>query len=328
MVLGDRISRFKYRIQSRTPDFLSIGRDLYSLLIRPAKAILKGKKSVCIIPDGPLWELPFQALVSDVNRYLIEDHAVFYVPSLAVLKEISRKRVESLGVGTEQRSRGSSGGRPWLLAMGNPIVAETTRANESLEDKAFEPLPDAEAEVKTIARIHGIAKSRVYVGSLASESMFKRDAPDSRIIHLASHGVLDNNDPLYSYVLLATANASEEDGLLEARELMEMHLGGTELAVLSACETAGGRARAGEGLVGMTWALLVSGVPTTVASQWKVPSKETATLMVSFHRMMNAGVSKAEAWRRAVLAMIREPRYRRRPVSWAGFIVVGDGNRN
>jgi CHAT domain-containing protein len=77
----------------------------------------------------------------------------------------------------------------------------------------------------------------------------------------------------------------------------------------------------------MTWALFLSGVPTTLASQWKIPSYATARLMPSFYG--NVGhMSKAEAWRRAVLEFIKDPAYRFQPLSWAGFIVIGDGNQN
>src|SRR5262249_45629529 len=134
---------------------------------------------------------------------------------------------------------------------------------------------------------------------------------------------------LYSYIVLAPSSDSKEDGLLEAWELMRMDLS-AELAVLSACDTARGRIGDGEGLIGMTWALFVAGVPTTVASQWQAPSETTAPLMIAFHKKLasvgSAGRSStAEAWRQAALEMIRDPRYRTKPYYWAGFVVMGDG---
>jgi CHAT domain-containing protein len=121
----------------------------------------------------------------------------------------------------------------------------------------------------------------------------------------------------------------KEDGLLEAWELMQIDLR-AELAVLSACDTGRGRAAFGEGLIGMTWSLFVAGVPTTVASQWQVPSESTTRLMLMFHKLFNAGrphgkISRAEAWRRAALALISDPSYRMKPYYWAGFVVVGEG---
>lgn len=150
------------------------------------------------------------------------------------------------------------------------------------------------------------------------------------VLHFATHGVLDDRNPLYSYIVFASPNDSSEDGLLEAWELMKMDLK-AELAVLSACDTARGRIANGEGMIGMTWAVFVAGVPTTVASQWQVPSESTTKLMLAFHKNVVSGgsgtrkLSKAEAWRQAVLVMMHDPRYRMKPYYWAGFVVVGDG---
>jgi CHAT domain-containing protein len=124
----------------------------------------------------------------------------------------------------------------------------------------------------------------------------------------------------------------QEDELLEVWELMQIDLR-AELAVLSACDTGRGRVAYGEGLIGMAWAFFVAGVPTTVASQWQVPSESTTRLMLDFHKALaltdrvDHGRSKAEAWRRAALALLKDPRYRMKPYYWAGFVVVGDGSR-
>jgi len=96
------------------------------------------------------------------------------------------------------------------------------------------------------------------------------------------------------------------------------------MAVLSACDSARGHVGAGEGLIGMTWALFVAGVPTTVASQWAVPSNSTAKLMVAFHDNTKR-LPKAEALRQAALQMIKDQRFRIKPYYWAAFVVVGDG---
>ena len=103
-----------------------------------------------------------------------------------------------------------------------------------------------------------------------------------------------------------------------------------ELVVLSACDTGRGRVGDGEGLIGMTWALFVAGVPAMVASQWQVPSESTTNLMLAFHKSrlrdrFGRKVSNAEAWRQAALTMIRDRRYRTKPYYWAGFVVMGDG---
>ena len=132
----------------------------------------------------------------------------------------------------------------------------------------------------------------------------------AKILHFATHGMLNNASPMYSHLALAEGGASE-DGLLEAWELMQLDLQ-ADLAVLSACETARGRVGAGEGMVGFSWAMFIAGVPSIVVSQWKVESAGTRDLMVNFHRgLISSGKSKptkTEALRQAALKLIEEPR--------------------
>lgn len=209
--------------------------------------------------------------------------------------------------------------------MGNPAwgSGEVERVKAVYRDENFGNLPLAETEVAKLRQIYGEEGSHVYIGREARESRFKAEAAQSKVLHLATHGVLNNASPLYSYLLLADEGGGREDGLLEARELLQMKLQ-AELAVLSACETARGRVGTGEGLIGLSWALFVSGVPTTVLSQWKVESDSTSQLMVAFHQNRKKGLSDAEALRAAALAIRNEPAYQH-PFYWAPFIVIGAG---
>src|SRR5262249_61625619 len=141
------------------------------------------------------------------------------------------------------------------------------------------PLPKAHAEVKGLGRLYGAAHSKIYVGAEAREDLAKTEAGDFRVLHFATHGVLNDAAPLYSHLVLAQGDKNE-DGLLEAWELMQMDLH-ADLAVLSACETARGRYGAGEGVIGLTWALFVAGVPSTVVSQWKVESASRRDLILN-----------------------------------------------
>jgi CHAT domain-containing protein len=125
-------------------------------------------------------------------------------------------------------------------------------------------------------------------------------------------------------LVLSQGEDGREDGMLEAWEVMSLDLN-ADLVVLSACETARGRFGAGEGVIGMTWALFVAGVPTSVVSQWKVESVSTTEVMLEFHRNLKGGVGKSEAMRRAAMKLIADRRYAH-PFYWAGFIVVGDEN--
>jgi CHAT domain-containing protein len=192
-------------------------------------------------------------------------------------------------------------------------------------------LPETETEVKTVAALYGHANSRILIGADAREARVKTEAPNYRILHFATHGLLDGQNPMYSHLTLSQVGGeSQEDGMLEAREIINLDLS-ADLAVLSACQMARGWVGAGEGVIGMSWAFFVAGVPTIVASQWKVDSDSTTVLMIDFHRRLTARTSqvrkretKAEALRNASLVLLRSERYRH-PFYWAGFVMVGDG---
>src|SRR5262249_54214323 len=187
------------------------------------------------------------------------------------------------------------------------------------------PLPEADEEVHALGRLYGAMRSKVYVGAEAREDRVKAEAGRADILHFATHGTLNNASPMYSHLALARGDENE-DGLLEAWYLMQMELK-ADLAVLSACETARGRYGAGEGVIGLTWALFVAGVPSTVVSQWKVESASTRELMLGFHQHLRAPshkpVTKAEALREAALKLMKNPATSH-PFYWAGFVLVGD----
>jgi CHAT domain-containing protein len=312
---------FRQQLAGRDLAFRDAAQKLSKLLLRPAQTQLIGKTNLVIVPDDVLLGLPFQALLTRENRFLIEEAAFSYAPSLTVLRQMKKRRPEG--------QPGS--GTPALLALGNPLLGKETieRATLVLRDEKFDPLPEAEEEVKQLGRLYGPSRSKVYVGAEAREDWAKAEAGDVRVLHFATHGTLNNAAPMYSHLVLAQGNKND-DGLLEAWELMELDLK-ADLVVLSACETARGRYGAGEGMIGLTWAMFVAGVPSTVVSQWKVESASTRDLMVGFHRGISsparAGktkVTKTAALRQAALKLLRNPETSH-PFYWAGFILVGDG---
>src|SRR5262249_17971304 len=136
-----------------------------------------------------------------------------------------------------------------LLAYGNPTIGQDTisRVNMTLRDERLTPLPEAEVEVNSVARIYGAKESKVNIGAAADEARFKADAGEYRILHLATHGILNNYSPMYSHIVLSKDEKGAEDGLLEAWEIMNLDLK-ADLVVLSACETARGKYGAGEGI--------------------------------------------------------------------------------
>jgi CHAT domain-containing protein/tetratricopeptide (TPR) repeat protein len=299
--LGRQVHRFRDQLGNRDLRATESARALYELMLGPLQAALRGKTDLIIVPDGVLWELPFQALQSSTRRYVIEDMAVTYAPSITVLREMMRLRSATPAPRT-------------LLAFGN--------AGADRHDA----LPETENEVHRLAEIYG-PSSRVLIGAEAREDRWKAEAPDYRVIHLATHGVLEDTSPLYSHLLLARPErGSKEDGLLEAWEIMDVPLK-AELVILSACDTARGRVAAGEGILGLMWAVFVAGSPATLVSQWRVDSASSTALMVAFHRTWNAdggGTSKGHALQAASIAVLRTPGFSH-PFYWAGFILAGDG---
>jgi CHAT domain-containing protein/tetratricopeptide (TPR) repeat protein len=309
---------FRRQLAGRDLGFRASARGLYQLLLKPAEAQLRGKTNLIIAPDDKLWDLPFQALLTQAGRYVLESSAVSYVPSLTVLREMKAQR---------NRRRAETTG-PAVLALGNPTIGKETieRAALALRDEKLTPLPEAEKEVKALGQLYGNARSKIYIGAEAREDRLKAEAAQARVLHFATHGILNNASPMYSHLILAQGDKNE-DGLLEAWELMRLDLR-ADLAVLSACETARGRFGAGEGVIGLTWALFIAGVPSTVVSQWKVESNRTRELMLGFHQRLMASskakMTKAEALRQAALKLMKNPGASH-PFYWAGFVLVGDG---
>jgi CHAT domain-containing protein len=321
--LAEMVERFRRRMENRDYDFQSLSHELYDLLIRPVRKQLENKSSLIISPDHLLWDLPFQVLLSPENRYLIEDAAISYAPSLSVLREMQLARKKK-----------SSSTKPSILALGDPALGTQSREMAKLVkmDAELQPLPEAADQVRALGRLYGPKLSRIYTGPSAREELVKEQSADYRILHLATHGILNDVSPMYSNVMLSqTPGKGDEDGLLEAWEMMNLDLN-ADLVVLSACETARGRVGAGEGVIGMTWALFVAGCPRTLVSQWKVEASSTTALMVEFHKGFKTRyggpgpvVSTAGAMRQAALKVMRNPEYAH-PFYWGGFVVIGDGN--
>jgi CHAT domain-containing protein len=300
--LEKQADAFRALLEARDPGFRAAARALQDLLVKPAAAELKGKTRIYLVPDGPLWGLPFQALVSASNRYWIEDATLSYAPSLTFLRDQALQNTGKPGAFQSE-----------LFALGDPARKESPS------------IPALRQQVTKIGALYEQDSKRVVVrlGAQADEAAFKASAPAARVIHVAAHGMVDGGNALHSRVMLAAAGNSGklEDGWLEAWELMRMSLN-ADLVVLSACETGRGRAAEGEGLVGLTWALFVSGVRTAVVSQWRVESESTTELMVGLHRRLRKGEQPAQALRGSVLSLMKDARYGH-PMYWAAFVSAG-----
>ncbi len=316
--LAKQIESFRQQLANRDLGFRTSAVKLYDLFLKPAQAQLRGKTNVVIAPDSSLWDMPFQTLVNGAGRFMIEDAAITYAPSLTVLREMTRRQTVTRAPRT-------------LLALGNPASSQETakRNGLAMRDGSLDQLPESGEEVKALGRLYGASRSKVYVGVEAREDRVKSEAGGSGILHFSTHGTLNNAAPMYSYLTLAEVGPND-DGLLEAWELMQLDLK-AELAVLSACETARGRIGGGEGVIGFSWAMFIAGIPSTVVSQWKVDSASTRDLMVNFHRSLispagskQSRPTKTDALRQAALKLMRNPETSH-PFYWAGFVLVGDG---
>jgi len=271
-------------------------RRLFRYLVAPVEAsgLLVGKGRLLIAPHVELHYLPFAALVrpGTSERLLIERYVLEYVPSASV----------------------------WLRLRGRPAPPPSTGVL-ALAPRAA-ALPGSQAEVAAIGRIHG-DRARVLVGAGATERSFRTLAPEQGIIHLATYGVLNKHNPLFSYVELGAGGG--EDGRLEVHEVFGLTLN-ARLLVLSACQTglaAGALADvpAGDDWVGLAQAFLFSGASNVLATLWPVQDMATARFMERFYQELAAGQPDAEALAEAQRAALRV-RGTAHPFFWAGFALV------
>jgi len=331
--IAERVKTFRAMIAQRGEKLQQTARETYELLFNAAQEQLSGKTTWLIAPDDALWRMPFAALQPAENRFLIEDHAIAYAPSFGALAEMTKPH------------DGARSGRlalPTLLAVGNPAISKQTAEQGSRlsGSKTIDSSPESENEVRSLERLYSAARSKVYVGAQASESLVKQDAGKFNVIHLAAPALLSDASPLYSRIALSqTEENGSDDGLLETWELMKLDLK-ADLIVLSASEPAR-EGTSGEGLVGLSWSSFVAGCSTTALSQWKVDSPSATDLMLEFHRRLRSdipaaststgklalaqgsGIGAAKALRNAVLKLLSDGRYRH-PFYWAGFEVLGN----
>jgi CHAT domain-containing protein len=281
---------------------------LYETLLKPVEDTLKSGRKLCIIPDKFLYRVPFAALMSpETGRYLIEDWAVFYAPSLNVLWRC-----------TEEAKKKARQPERAILSIGNP----------SFDRRAYPDLPtlkEAEREAREIASL--FERPTCLVGPDASKGNALRTIRNAELIHFAGHYLVDPSNPLLSRMLLAGQNSDtfdEQDSVLSGAEILERRFDRAKLIVLSACQTGLDRYYDGEGAVGLSRTFIAAGIPQVVASLWPVDSEGTADLMISFYRHRRAGGPTAEALRQAQIDMLRnaDKKYQS-PYYWAAFLCIG-----
>ena len=321
------------------------GRILFRKLLEPVmRKIPPNTKRLVIVPDGPLWSLPFETLIGPAGlddsasgqgatgfEFLIKKYELAYAPSASGLIYATKRN-------------GRSWDKDWLgLArlkefpipvMTLPVYFSGHLAHETdfpfplstlAWGREFPSLPGAVDEVQAVAGMFDRDRRTLLIGRGASESALKGlDLSRYRIIHLATHGIVDDIDWRHSALLLGADERSGEDGLLQSREIFRLGLK-ADLAVLSACRSSTADSEVSGGLSGLSFSFFMAGARSVLASLWPVNDTSTRQFMESFYRHARRGQGWADALREAKLEMLGSEYHH--PYFWASFVLLGDGGQ-
>jgi CHAT domain-containing protein len=303
--LTDKVLNFRRSLLRHNTDPSAAAQELYHLLIQPIELSPEKGRQLCIVPDKVLNHLPFAALVSpDSNRYLIEDYQLTVAPGASIYMARSERMRKAADRDQER-----------LLAVGDPTFDSTLPA-----------LPSTRQQVEKIAELY--SSRAVLTGDDATEAAVKREMQRSDVIHLASHYVVYEGNPMNSRLLLAQEPGGHRapgssTGFLQADEVYSLKLRRAPLVILSACQSGVEHYYNGEGMIGMSRVFIAAGAPVVVASLWPVDVFATDELMVNFHRHRKLErLSAAEALTRAQRDMLSDSA-KRHPYYWAGFAAIG-----
>lgn len=307
--LEEKVKNYLDLIQSKNPDYrdkiVSLSRELYQLLIAQVRPYLDPSRQICLIPNKILFYLPFASLISENEKYFLEDFTLLYSPSANVFIRCTENAKLKDKIKEEK-----------LLSVGNP-----TFDREQFPD--LENLPESVAETSEIAKNY--SNPVTLQEKDATKSGFLSIYKNYEVIHFAGHYVVNLDSPLLSRLVMAKNGEDTKDGFLTNIELMSEKLPQTKLVVLSACETGVEGYYAGEGLIGLSRTFLVTGVPLVVASAWKVESEKTVEIMKNFHYYRHKQkFSSSQALRQAQLDMINKSNDKFQTISfWAAFAAFG-----
>jgi CHAT domain-containing protein/uncharacterized protein HemY len=271
---------------------------LYQLLIGPVAAALPADPAarIIFIPQRELFFVPFAALRDETGKYLVEKHSVLVAPSIQVL-DLARQQ--------QQKAPAEAA----ALVVGNPVMPSVGSPPEPLPS-----LPGTENEAREIATLLHV---RPLTGAEATKVTVTRRMPEAGLVHLATHGLLEDVGDIGVPGAVALAPSKGDNGLLTATEILDMKLR-ARMVVLSACDTGRGRIT-GDGVIGLSRSFISAGVPSVVVSLWPVSDASASALMQEFYRRLAAN-GRAAALREAMLATMRTyPN----PSDWAAFVLVG-----
>ena len=305
-------------------------------------------KRLVIVSDGALQYVPFGALPNpashgaapDKARPMIVSHEIVSLPSASVLAVLRREVAErqpaanAVAVFSDpvfqpddpRVKRAQSAAKVAVDDGSGKINSELSRSAAESGLMSFERLRFTRQEAETVVSLARDERSFKALDFAASRAMIEQAALDQyRIVHFATHGLLNSQHPELSGVVLSLVDerGRPQDGFLRAHEIYNLKLN-ADLVVLSACRTALGKEIKGEGLVGLTRGFMYAGAARVVASMWDVKDEATAELMKRFYQgMFKEGLRPAEALRAAQVSMWKEPRWNS-PYYWAGFALQGE----
>jgi len=281
------------RSQDPLAEAIPEGESLWRSLVAPASDLIPQDGRVVVVPDGPLHQLNFETLIvpGPHPHYWIEDVTVAATPSLSLLSARPRPQ-------TSEQS---------ILIIGDPLPP----------NDEFPRLAHAGREVQQIAELFDPDLRSVYSGVHANPSSYERAEPARfAFIHLAAHVTANREIPLESAVILSPEGETYK---LYARDVIDIPLH-AELVTLSACRSAGSRAFAGEGLVGLAWAFMNAGARNVIGGLWDVEDASTSQLMEHLYRGLQEGLDPAQALRQAKLELLRSGTAYGKPFYWAPFV--------
>jgi CHAT domain-containing protein len=267
--------------------------------------------------------LPFETLRAAgpgiPPQCLIERFPISYMPSVSVLAELEKR--------APARAR-----RFDLLAYGDPAYARAVGPSSTSEDLVrgiyesagvrFPPLPNTRREVEAVGRLFPAERTKIFLGTDATEASVKHmNLSDYRLVHFATHAIVDDRIPARSGVVFSLVNTGLEDGILRMNEVFNLEMS-ADLVVLSACQTGLGSLIRAEGMVGLTRAFLYAGARRVAVSLWDVNDLTAPDFMQSFYRGLRQGEAPASALRSAKIEMLHsDSPVRANPYFWAPFVL-------
>ncbi len=251
--------------------------ELYAELLAPIAGRLDVERLI-VVPHGSLHYLPFHALW-DGEHFLLDRFAVSYAPSASVFAMCSAK---------------PAAGGDKALVLGVPD----------------ELTPQIRGEVEAVAA--SLPGAELFVGEEATEQRLRSLGPESRLVHIATHGFFRQDNPMFSAIQLGTSR-------LTLFDLYHLELG-SELVVLSGCATGVNFVESGDELIGLTRGLLYAGAHSALVTLWDVNDASTAEFMTALYRQLEATGDRAQAVRQA-MRELRETYPH--PYYWAPFVLIG-----